>query len=168
MAGRSVANRSETVRVPTQRDRSRSCASSGARSARGAAGTGSGWRGGPVSATGGRARRLAKRSARLCCSRQGSSRSGCWTSQLARARSWRTSDCPGTPGELCAAPAVPPAVARRRSGHRGRRHRAPWPVGRQRGCGSWRRVPAHRRRCAQPVRAPLALARSPESGRGPL
>ena len=33
---------------------------------------------------------------------------------------------------------------------------------------SRRRVPAHRRRCAWPVRAPLALARSSESGRGPL
>ena len=112
-------------------------------------------------------RRLAKLFVRRLFYRLASRRSGCWTPQLAQARSWRTCDRPGTPGELCAAPAVPPALARRRSGDRGRRHRAPWPVGRQRECGSLR-VSAHRRRCARPARAALALARSPESGRGPL
>ncbi len=70
--------------------------------------------------------------------------------------------------ELRASPAVPPALARRRSRDRGRRHRAAWPRGRQRERGSRRCVPAHRRRRARRVRAPLALARSPESSRGPL
>ena len=141
-------------RAPLRGDRSRSCASSGAPNARESAGTGSGSRGGPVSATGGRARRPARRSAKRCFWRPASSRSGCSTPQRAQARSRRTCDRPGTPGELCAAPAVPPALARRRSGDRGRRHRGPWLVGRQRECGSRRRVPAH----SSPLRSPCARA----------
>lgn len=92
MAGRSVANRSETVTVPIPRGRSRSCASSGARSAQGVRGTGNGWRVAPASATGGRARRPARRSANQCCWRQASSRSGWSTRQLAQPRRWRTCD----------------------------------------------------------------------------
>ena len=91
MAGRSVAKSlRDGHRAHPDGDRSRSCASSGARSARGVGGAGNGWRVAPASATGGRARRLAKRFAKRRFCRRASSRSGYSMRRLARARSWRT------------------------------------------------------------------------------
>ena len=101
---------------------------------------GVGWGG----ATGGRARRPARRSAKRCFWRRAISRSGCWTPQLALARSWRTRDRTGASHELCTAPAVPPALAPAK-----RRSAAPWlrcsVWGGERGCCSPRRRSAPRR-----------------------
>ena len=79
MAGRSVANRSEAVTVSTPRGPVEVVRQQW-RSQR----PGSSWNWewlarGPVSVTGGRARRPARRSAKRCFWRPASSRSGCWT-----------------------------------------------------------------------------------------
>ncbi len=91
-----------------------------------------------------------------------------WQSQLsARALSALAASSRRSQRELRASPAVSPPLSRRRGGAGKRRRRAARARGRERGSGGARRAAAPHGRRAGFLRAPLALARSSESGRRP-
>ena len=167
MAGRSVANRSETVTVP---------ASGGSvevvrrqwRSERPVRPWNSEWLARRVGQRDRRQRSTAGETIRKAVLLASGKRPK-WLLDTADRASAELEDCDrqGTPGELCAAPAVPAADARRRGGHGGRRRRAPWPVSRQRECG-----PRGRGGCSSsPVRSACTRATGSRSlvgvGSGP-
>ena len=144
--------------------RSRSSASSGARNAPRANGPGSGWRGGPVSGTGGRGAPPGKPSVRRFCCRPASSRDGLLrpsprrSARRGRQRSSRQTnlEVATTASELRASAAVPAAVESRRGGDGERRRRA---AGcRERGSDLSRGGPARALARVWPVRPALAGA----------
>ena len=171
MAGRSVANRSETVTVATPRGRSRWCASSGARSVPGV-----GWqwewlarRGGQRDWKQGSTAREAIRQATLL---PPGKQPGWLTAAVAEAErglSAQPAEPPGsagrarTPVELRASTAVPAAFARRPGGGGERRRGAARAGCRERGSGAARRAAAPHRVRARPLRSPLARARRSQS-----